>query len=290
MSSNFQRQEASSNRYVNRRAEEAVIDANHGFHPEKQRTPKKFYGSLQRGEIGIDETIKDPEFDLYIEQGFQPPEGIDSFTYAGSINHVLENSSRLNGVSLDSDQGYFEVNTYNGDDWRVFIPMIDEESGDVLMQAESPWTGEQASLGYDRRLDAPEGFSNDVLNICYDLAREVFPESGIPVQGRSAETLASEVSAFEKIDAFSRLERAGEANFGNHESVGKSGHQGRGIPLAMDNLADKLRDARVIDYTTEIFGNDQSKIEIDSGGYKQLTSEDENPEEVVRERIPESWK
>lgn len=290
MASNYQKQEPSSDRYVNRRAEEDVIEANRKLYAEQQRSPENFYAALQDGTIGIEENVENPEFDFEISAGYQAPEEPESFTYTGSINNILEESSRIEGVRMDSDQGYFEVETYSGDNWNVFIPFIDEGTADILLQAESPWTEETVSLGYDRQLEAPEGFSEDALNICYDLSREVIPEPGIKVQGQNADTLASEISAFEKINAFERLESKGEAGFEDHESLGNNGQQGRNIPIALHNFVEKLRDARVIDYKTTIFGNDQSKIEIDSGGYKTLTSEEKNSKEIIEERLPESWK
>jgi hypothetical protein len=290
MASNYQKQDPSSDRYVNRRAEEEVIEANVDLYSEHQRSPEKFYEALQNGIIGIDETVEEPEFDFVIEAGYREPKEPDSFTYAGSINEILDQSSRITRLKMDSDQGYFQVETCRGEDWNLFIPLVDEESGDVLMQAESPWTGDSTALRFDRQLDAPEGFSTDVLNLSYDLAREVIPDPGIQVQGRNVDTLTSEVSAFQRIDAISRLENNGEATFDDHESLGKSGYQGRSIPIALHNFIGKLHDARVVDYSTAIFGNDQSKIEIDSGGYKKLTTEKEEPEEIIRQRLPESWK
>ncbi|MFQ3275288.1 MAG: hypothetical protein ACI9LV_000168 [Candidatus Nanohaloarchaea archaeon] len=289
MSGNYQRQDPSSDRYVNRRAEEVVIDeTDDHVYEEKQRGPERFYEELTDGNIGLRSGNVKFDPDLYIDEDSDVPEDIDSFTYIDSITHALETSPTFETVSLDSDRGYIEFEAYRGNNWHVFVPFIDENNASLLMEVENPWTEEFSVFGYNRQNNIPDNVEEEVARISYDLCREAIPEIGIPVENKKEDWLKRKLAGFHDSDAFDQLEKGPQvATFDDDDNI--MNNRGRMIPIEISKFSKALKNARVIDYTTDIFAGDQNKIEVEGGGYK-LVTDAEDPMELIEDRLPDRWK
>lgn len=287
--------------YIQEALRQHISDSS-SVHEELKFRPENVLDSI--GSINPSDYVSEPQTYSFGEYNQSLSNEIDSFT-APEIPQNIINESEILEIEVDPEQGLFQVETYrtaetdNG--WTFWIPFVDDSSGDIVGKVENPYTGDLRDFSHS--IEDPMSVNacrdKDIGEAIYALARETIPEGPeiqrVTSSGQSVneDYLTAQFDVFEgKLGIISELEESGRTQINSSHSPSNGLSKGE-IVQSIRHFLNLAKDGRVIDYTASN-DNKDNVLEIEGGGYKNLTRDVSNlgfnsPQELISSRTAPAW-